>query len=164
VASVDFEEVFLAEYGKLVRHLCLQGATQHEADDAVQAAFEQALMQWGSIRAPRPWLYTVALRLYLNGDVRVRQREAPSSDPLTGQCEPADDDPAVYADHERAAVDAVRALPYQQRLIMASTIAEFTPKEIAEQLGCSAEAVRQNLRRARVTLSGQLKSMWEDAR
>ena len=62
VADVSFEAVYRAERSKLIRYLMSMGVGQHQADDAVQAAFARAYGCWDQIRAPRAWLYKVALR------------------------------------------------------------------------------------------------------
>jgi RNA polymerase sigma factor (sigma-70 family) len=160
VADVDFDAVFQNEYGKLLRYLITQGATSHEADDAVQAAFEQAFTQWRSITSPRPWLYKVARRMFLNSDVRLRQRETPTDD-LTS-LDTSTDDPVAYTVREHMTVEALQALPYQQRNVMGLALSEFTPSEIADLLGLTAETVRQSLRRARITLKEQMKHAWKE--
>lgn len=162
VADVDFETVFMTEYGKLVRYLITQGAGLHEADDAVQAAFEQALPKWPVIIYPRAWLYRVAMRLFLNGEVQLRQRETPTDDIDTLDTAATVDDPLASAVHQHMMLEAIQALPPGQRQVMGLFIAEFSPAEIAELLGSTDKAVRQSLYRARLTLNEQMKHAWKE--
>jgi RNA polymerase sigma-70 factor (ECF subfamily) len=133
------------------------GAEEDEADDAVQAAFAQAYVQWGSIRQPRAWVYKVALREYYRADARVRTRETPAGDSLPDVPEPLDSsDIAVLNEEGEMVRRMIAALPGRQRQVMALMIAGFTAAEIAEQLGCDQAAVRQNQVRARDNLARQL--------
>ena len=150
VASVNLEAVYVAERAKLMRYLMSQGATQYEADDAVQEAFADAFKNPGVIRFPRAWLYRVALREYLKAGERVRTRETLTGEPL------ASGRVAELNLDEQAILEAAKNLPPRQRMVFGLTIAEFTPSEIAEQLGCDPAAVRQSLRKARDHVAEQL--------
>ena len=79
VAGMNLETIYVAERSNLMRYLMSMGANQYEADDAVQAAFAQALSVWQTIRQPRAWLYKVALREYYRADTRMRTRETPAA-------------------------------------------------------------------------------------
>jgi RNA polymerase sigma factor (sigma-70 family) len=150
VSSVNFEAVYVSERARLMRYLMAQGATQYEADDAVQEAFLDALKNAGVIRYPRAWLYRVALREYLKAGARARNRET-----LTGEAL-ASGNVAEFNLDEQAIVEAARKLPPRQRMVFGLTMAEFTPSEIAEQLGCEPAAVRQSLRKARDHVAEQM--------
>lgn len=157
VADMSLETVYVAERSKLMRYLMTMGADQHEADDAVQAAFTQALSVWQTIRQPRAWLYKVALREYYRADARTRIRETPAGDWLPERAEPLDSGDIVVLNEEEETVRSlIAALPGRQRQVMALTIAGFTPAEIAEHLGCDQAAVRQNQVRARDNLARRL--------
>lgn len=162
VVDVDFKTVFMTEYGNLVRYLITQGASLHEADDVVQAAFEQALQKWPVINHPRAWLYRVAMRLFLNGVVQLRRRETPTDDADVLDAAATADDPLAYTVRQHMMMEAVQALPPGQRQAMGLRIAEFNPAEIAELLGSTEKAVRQSLYRARITLNEQMKPAWKE--
>lgn len=154
VTNVSFESVYVAERSNLVRYLMTMGADQHQADDAVQAAFALAYPRWDAIRQPRAWLYKVALRECYRADTRRREMPAGS---LPETAEPLDSgDIAVLNEEEEMVRAAVAALPGRQRQVMALTLAGFTPAEIAQELGCDPAAVRQNQVRARDNLARQL--------
>jgi len=74
----DFAACYRSEKLPLVRFLMNHGATQHEAHDIAQETFTQAWQHWSSIRAPRAWLRTVALREFYRGLHGVRLLLTPS--------------------------------------------------------------------------------------
>jgi RNA polymerase sigma factor (sigma-70 family) len=148
-------DVYREERSRLVRFVMSLGADQHEADDAVQEAFAHACRQWDSIREPRAWLHTAAMRQYYRAD--ARSREDPAGDRLPDRAEPLDSgDIAVLNDLEARVRDAISALPARQRQVMALTLAGFTAAQIAQHLGSDQAAVRQNQVRGRDNLARQL--------
>jgi DNA-directed RNA polymerase specialized sigma24 family protein len=52
-------ELYEAERGPLMWYLRAQGVGEHEAEDAIQAAFVRLLQAKVAIREPRAWLRTV---------------------------------------------------------------------------------------------------------
>jgi RNA polymerase sigma factor (sigma-70 family) len=156
VADVSFEAVYKAERSKLIRYLMSMGVGQHQADDAVQAAFARAYSCWDQIRAPRAWLYKVALRESYRVHAAGR-REIPASDALPDKVSAPDTGDLVVLNEEEDRVRAaLAALPGRQRQVMALTLAGFSPAEIAAELGCDPAAVRQNQVRARDNLARHL--------
>lgn len=157
VKDVEFEAVYRAERSRLMAYLMAEGADQHEAEEAVQAAFAHAYPVWEKIQQPRAWLYRVALREYYRADARVKTREIPASDSLPDRAEPLDSGDIVVLNEEGEMVrDALSTLPVRQRQVLTLTLAGFTPSEIANQLGCDPAAVRQNQVRARANLASRL--------
>jgi hypothetical protein len=58
------EPTFRARYRRLCAALMFVGATEAEAEDAVQGALEQLLRDWGKVREPQKWVPKVALRRF----------------------------------------------------------------------------------------------------
>ncbi len=157
VADVSFEAVYRAERSKLIRYLMSMGVGQHQADDAVQAAFARAYGCWDQIRAPRAWLYKVALRESYRVHASAGRREIPVGDLLPDAASAPDTGDLVVLNEEEERVRAaLAALPGRQRQVMALTLAGFSPAEIAAELGCDPAAVRQNQVRARDNLARHL--------
>ena len=156
-ALAEVEACYRAEFNGLVMFLIRQGTPHHDAKDAAQAAFIEALWQWKQIRTPRAWLRRVALRCvshlpeYPVWDILVADQPLPSDD-------------LEIKEETRRVLDALAHLPPQQRVVMAWTIDGFSPTEIAAELNCKPAAVRQNLHRARETLKRVLRREPEEDR
>jgi RNA polymerase sigma-70 factor (ECF subfamily) len=148
------------EVAALVRHVMFHGATAEEAWDAAQTAFAEAYRVWATIRSPRAWLRTVAVRAYLRSAVPETPTDSPPDRP----------DPSSAAlrvelgEQERFVLAALAGLPGKQRQVMAWSMDGFSPGEIAQVLDEEPAAVRQNLRRARQNLKRQLGISGRDVR
>lgn len=152
VSPAEFAAVYRAQFAALVRHVMFHGAAVDEARDAAQAAFEQALPVWPSIRVPRAWLRTVAVRAFLRSSVPETPTDAIPD--RAGRFSAAVR--VELGEQERAVYAALLALPVKQRQVMAWSFDGFSPAEVAEVLGEDPAAVRQNLHRARQNLKRQL--------
>jgi DNA-directed RNA polymerase specialized sigma24 family protein len=120
--GVSFEAVYRAERSRLVRYLMSMGAGQHQADDAVQAAFAIAYDRWDSIRQPRAWLYKVALRESYRADASHGRREIPAGDALPDPASAPDTGDLVVLNEEEERVHAALAgLPGRQRQVPADS-------------------------------------------
>ncbi|MFE5484068.1 RNA polymerase sigma factor [Streptomyces sp. NPDC056527] len=143
--SAAFDDFFRAEYLPLVRLLMQLGARYSEAEDAAAEAMSVVYEKWETITAHRAYARTTAIRL-----VRRRPREL-----ATEIREQALGVASFLPSVEAGALDVLemlRELPYEQRLVMALTIADHTPAEIAELAGRPVATVRSNLRHARSAL------------
>lgn len=135
-----------------------QGVGQHEAEDAVQAAFVRLLQSTEEIRRPRAWLRTVALNEHRRSSPGVPgSRRRAVVVPLA----PADlaernagvaPDPADLSDDATWAADAIARLPGRQRQVMARHVEGWSTSQIADELGMSHAGVRQHVHRARRAL------------
>jgi RNA polymerase sigma factor (sigma-70 family) len=148
----DFTACYRAEKLKVVRFLINQGATEHEAHDAAQAAFLQAYRQWDTIRNPLSWLFTVARREFLAAQVP----ETPTDAFLASAHAPTTPSAIDLSDQAREVLATLETLPVKQRQVMALSVDEFTPAEIARHLRADPASVRQNLRKARQNLKNRL--------
>lgn len=154
VARVDFARYYEQHLTRLIRHLMRQGAGAHEAAEAAQGAFTEAFPQWSDIAFPAAWLRKVAFRLYLRNPIsREELTSTPPEQPASGACplrtvELREEEARVYS--------ALASLPPAQRRVLAWSLDGFTTSEISAELGMTAEAVRQNLSRARARLKDQL--------
>jgi RNA polymerase sigma factor (sigma-70 family) len=155
VSGVGFEDVYKQERSGLFRFVRSLGADTHEADDAVQEAFTSAYKHWDTVRQPRPYLYTAAMRQYYQAD--ARNRETPASGQMPEKAEPlSSGDVVEFNDLEERVRGAIASLPARQRQVMALTLAGFRPAEIAQQLGSDEAAVRQNQVRGRDGIARRL--------
>jgi RNA polymerase sigma-70 factor (ECF subfamily) len=155
---VDFPVFFAAERKPLARFVRSLGANPELAADIAQTAFERAFRAWDTIDHPRAWLRRVAQReLAETARKAGRERLTDSPPDRAGAVSAA---MAVELQAQSRDVLAVLAsLPVKQRQVMAWSYDGFSAAEIARETGDSAEAVRQNLARARKTLRKALGSL-----
>ncbi|MGW0711017.1 RNA polymerase sigma factor [Streptomyces sp. NPDC002643] len=148
--SAFYRETVRGLVGFLVNH----GASLPDAADIAQDTMARAYRRWTGLRTPRAWVHKVASRAYIRHVVEVREEPV---DPPPQQPSPLLRRDAV-ADWEAChdVLRQVRRLPHRQRQVLAWTISEFTPTEIAEELGMTPEAVRASLRKARRAIAGNV--------
>ena len=125
------------------------------AEDVVQAALMGAwkqLQEGAEIRDPRAWLY----RVVHNGAVNALKRSSASDLPLLDGAPARDLDLQDQVEHRetvRAALDAIAALPAQQRTaLLAVCVQGRRHRDIGRELGVSEGAVRMLIHRARSTV------------
>ncbi len=158
--------LYRAERGALLWYLRAHGVAEHEAEDAVQAAFVRLLRATEEVREPRAWLRVVALNEYRRSSpgvpgsrrravvVPMSPRELPDSSLA--------DDPVELSGQALWAADAIAGLPDKQRAVMARHVDGRSHQQIADELGVSNATVRQNLRRGRRALGRQLRDNTDD--
>ena len=126
------------------------GGTLHEAEEAAQTAMEEVLRRWPAINDKLPYAKRAALNAFrkarTRGLERTRQRqvEAGGARPAAA----ADDNLTLWENTEWV-MGLLTALPPRQREVMAFIVDGFSPTEIAQMLGRTPTAVRNNLRAAR---------------
>jgi RNA polymerase sigma-70 factor (ECF subfamily) len=143
-----FDELFAAEYERLVRSLGV-AFEPVAAADAVQEAFIQADRIWDSLRTyddPAAWVRRIALNRLLNGDRDRRRR-----DEILATIRPVPD-----ADLTTELLDlrrAVAALPDRMRAaVCLHYLADLPVAEVAAALDVSEGTVKSNLHDARTKL------------
>ena len=153
-----FEEFFR---GRLISRCCgtssSRAGTLHEAEDAVSAAMTEVLQRWDAIENPRAYTRRAAISNLIKnkqrGLPRIRERLIQRGDvPLEH-----DLDPGLAAWEQQEWVTLLlKALPPAQREVVACMVDMFTLQEIAQMLGKTEAAVRQNLCAARKRLRSYL--------
>lgn len=154
----DFAAFYAQQMPRLVRFVMRHGATIHEATEAAQAAFSMAFEQWSAITEPAAWLRTVAWRLWLRGRQRREHPVECLPDLPGGHCPVA---AFELSEQQERVYEALRWLPMKQRQAMAWHFDQFSAQETAQHLNTTAEAVRQNLTRARANLRQALTAQGE---
>ncbi|WP_329348905.1 sigma-70 family RNA polymerase sigma factor [Streptomyces sp. NBC_01261] len=159
-APRQVEEEFSAFYREntrqLVGFLVNQGATIPVAADIAQDTMLKAYQHWNHLRGPRAWAHTVASREL------ARRVASVEEDPVEQIPEPTSllSDPDAIAEWEDRydLLPLLRSLPPRQRQVLAWTLDDFTPREIAQQLRITPEAVRSNLVKARRAAAAYVKA------
>ncbi|KAA2261389.1 sigma-70 family RNA polymerase sigma factor [Solihabitans fulvus] len=157
VAPAGFREFFESSSpGMLARALALTG-NRHDAEDAVQEAYAEALRRWdtvGGYDAPDAWVYLVVRQRCWKAARRWRRSSSLDSLELAAWRTNSSTERAAEA---LIALGALAALRGRQRMVMGLHLLHgMTSREIADELGMTDNAVRQSLLKARVRLSKEL--------
>lgn len=155
VVRGSIEELFRAEYVRLVRSLAVSAGDLDAATDAVQDAFVQANRHWARIARyddPAAWLRRAAVNRLIN-QARGRRRRAAALPRLSVVSPTAAVD--VYADLDLRAL--VAALPRQQRTVVClHYLADLSVEEVSAAMGIAVGTVKSHLHDARRSLGASL--------
>jgi len=151
-AADEFEVLFRANYVRLVRALTLLAGSPEDAADAVQDAFVKAHLRWRTIRQyddPMAWVRRVAINGVRDQHRRSRRKqramETLSADAMAAA--PSNDA------HDTALLEAIDALPRQQRAAIALYyLGGLSVSETAAALAVSEGAVKFHLHQGRERL------------
>jgi RNA polymerase sigma-70 factor, ECF subfamily len=147
---------YLEEVTAYARRLC---RSEWDADDLVQAAFEQAFHKWEALSEParcRAWLFRIARNLHID---RLRQSAARSELRLVHPSDAVAPEPSVPAETvERLSARELEAalvrLPEDQReALLLCDLWGFRYEEIAEITHVAIGTVRSRISRARSHLA-----------
>jgi RNA polymerase sigma factor (sigma-70 family) len=143
------------EHPRLVRAADLLLDDRAVAEEVAQEALLRAASRWehvSGLAAPGGWVHRVAINL-ATSQLRRRRAERRARERLAGRQDPPPADP----DTAMAVREAVRELPdRQRRVLVLRHVLGWSAVEIADLEGGSADAVRQQLRRARGALRDAL--------
>jgi RNA polymerase sigma-70 factor (sigma-E family) len=153
----DLEAFCEQEYPRLVGLLDLYVGNLQTAEDLAQEALLRAVQRWkrvSALESPGGWVYRVAMNL---ANSKLRRRSVR----LRALARAGRNDPVVHEDRDVAAQEAIRGairtLPSRQRqAVLMRYYLGLSSGEVGDHLGCSAEAVRSLVRRAVVSLRGEL--------
>lgn len=152
-APGDFRQFFDGSFPRIFAWALMRSGNRHDAEDAVQEAYAQALRRWDRLReyeAPDAWVFRV-VRQQLGKSAR-RWRRASSLDALELAAWQANGSPEQSVE-ARATLAALAKLPDAQRTVMVMyCLLGMEQQEIAEELGLTANAVRQRVFKARRAL------------
>jgi RNA polymerase sigma factor (sigma-70 family) len=154
-APVDFDSFFGRTFTRVRALAILLSGHPHDADDAVQNAYIEALRRWEKIRdydAPEAWVIMIMKqRLARLARENRRQQALALRLPVPSAATPEQTAEA------RDVLTALAALPHPQRAAMIlHCLYGHRYKEVAEMLGLRSGTVRVGVYRARQTLRHQL--------
>jgi RNA polymerase sigma factor (sigma-70 family) len=152
-----FEALFRDAYQGLLRDAMFAGGNPHEAEDAVSAALEEVLRRWDRIENPRAYARQATISNLIKnkqrGQQRIRERLIQRGD---FQLERELDPGLTIWEEQEWVLQLLASLPAAQREVLACMVDMFGRKEIAQLLGKTDAAVRQNLCAARKSLVSYL--------
>lgn len=152
-----FETFWSDNYRPCLAHLVTMGATLDDAHDAIGDVIVKMLADDTLERLTNPgaWVRKAVCHRYIDRQKRERQRPEREISGQAAGSSYLDDDLNVWEDWQWVQ-QTLSALPPAQRSILELVIAELGTKEIAELLGKTPDAVRQNLAHARKRLRTNL--------
>jgi RNA polymerase sigma factor (sigma-70 family) len=152
-----FEKFFRSAYQPLVRDVIFAGGSPHEAEDAVSAAMAAVLRRWDVIEHPHAYARQAAISSLIKDKTRGSQRIVDRLVQRGGVRSEHDLDQGLMVWEQREWVMMLlKALPPAQQDVVACMVDMFTQQEIAQLLGKTEAAVRQNLCAARKRLKSYL--------
>jgi RNA polymerase sigma-70 factor (ECF subfamily) len=146
------------------RSVRLLGLGPDVADDAVQDVFlvaHRRLADFEARSGPRTWLFAIAMRVVSNHRRSSRRRskllereQALSNEPASAHVAFDPFHHAVSAERRQILLDAIEALPHEQRVVfMLVELEEMTAPEVACALDVKLNTVYSRLRAARRAVS-----------
>jgi RNA polymerase sigma-70 factor (ECF subfamily) len=152
-----FREVFELAYAPLCRYARHRGLSGPDAQDLVAQTMEIAWRRIEDVPAaePLPWLYAVAHNVWRNTARRDRRRRELLARFRVGSPDGAYQDPGgLDPGALRAALASLR--DDDQEILRLVAWDGLAPADIAVVLGCSPNAARTRLHRARSRLAARL--------
>lgn len=169
-ANADFSAVIERNYGRVYNLVLRLVSDPDAAADLTQDVFVRAYQAWGQFRGDSQvytWLYRIAINLarnFLERRSRERRLQVPESDeddPISSW-EPIDEGlaPDEMLENEELGRLMLRELrgmrPEHREIVVLRDIEGLPYNEIAQILGCSVQAVKSKLFRARSVLRKRL--------
>ncbi|MFE7193645.1 RNA polymerase sigma factor [Kitasatospora sp. NPDC057541] len=152
--SEEFAYFYRTCLRRLVAFLMWQGAPAPLAAELAQDTMVKAYARWDRIQSPEAWCRRVASRELVRAFSRVEESiEDLDFEPTS--LLPAPDE-AMEWERQQDILNLLSGLPPRQRQVMAWTLDEYSPTEIAAELGMKPTAVRASLFKARLTVSRRM--------
>ncbi|MFD6432055.1 SigE family RNA polymerase sigma factor [Streptomyces venezuelae] len=150
----EFEEFYAQAVVRLTGQLYVMLGDLHEAQDVVQEAFIRGWRRRRQLERegqPEAWIRTVAWRLAVSR-WRLRRRSADAW--KRSGAPPHSEGPGP---EQVALVEALRALPVQQRRVMTlHYLCDLSVEQISGETGLSSSTIKTHLSRGRSALAHQL--------
>jgi RNA polymerase sigma-70 factor (ECF subfamily) len=150
----DFDAFFRQHHAPLVRALTAACGSREEAADAVQEAFTRAHQRWAKISRyddPAAWVRRVAINRTRDAFRRAERGRRATARLVH------DADAVLPPEPPSGAVDAIAALPRQQRVAMALYyVHDLSVAEVAAAMELSEGAVKYHLNQGRASVRARL--------
>jgi RNA polymerase sigma factor (sigma-70 family) len=152
-AVEKFSAYYRDQTPRLVTFLLMQGAPEALAAELAQEVMTDLWRHWDAVLTPKAWTKTAATRAWIRYRTRVPElpMDIPADSPLLHpSSDTGEGAEQVHIQHELLALLAM--LPARQRHVMALTYDDWSPAEIAAELGISEATIRATIRDARKKL------------
>ncbi len=147
----DFNEFYRSHYPGLLRvFIFIAEGDVDLASEAVDEAMTVAYSRWYSLERPLAYVHTVALHWLIKEKAKAR-RAIPTAPEEIAEKPDHIDGQAIW-EQQTWVVWLLEQLPPAQRAALACAFDDLKSTEVAELLGMTPEAVRQNLSAARKRL------------
>jgi RNA polymerase sigma-70 factor, ECF subfamily len=145
----SFEEVFVAEYSRLVAELYALTGSLAEAEDVVAEAFARAWPRWSRLSGydePAAWLRRVAINLATSRWRRVRRLVGLGNREVEAAPPPSEDTVEL--------ISALAKLPFVMReAVVLHHLSGLPVDEVARITGVPPSTAKSRLRRGRAKLA-----------
>lgn len=163
-AERRFTELYERHFDFVWRSVRMMGMSSDSADDVVQDVFLVAHRRLGDFEArasERTWLFAIARRVVSvhRRSVRRRFRLLARVSSADREVTPTPYDGAARSESHRALLEAIAALPEDQRIVFTLIeLEDMTAPEIASALSVNVNTVYSRLRIARRALAEHLQN------
>lgn len=154
-AGATFSAFYRRIVPTLATFLMWQGARLPEAADIAQVTMNEACRQWPMLCEPDTWARRVASREFARRIARVQQDPADEIAERRSLLSLPQANVAAW-EQQHGALRVLGLLPPRQRQVMAWSLEEYTPAEIAKELRIAPDEVLINLKQARKALAQHL--------
>lgn len=156
----QLKDFYAEHYLMLVRALRVAGASQEEAEDAVQKAMTDIIQRLCAGTAPsrNPGAYVLKAAIRYFFKERERDRDRQPRELQGGHLTPEGhlDDQLTAWEEGQYVKQLLEPLTNAQRDVIERVMAGMTTREIAEELRSSEAAIRQNLKKGRDRFKQQM--------
>lgn len=162
-APAAFDEFFAESAPRVLARALVLAANRHDAEDAVQEAYAEALRRWdrvGRYDAPEAWLHLVVRQRLWKASARWRRLRTLTTLELDAwRATTGDPEQAMLVEGVLA---AVAALPRRQRtMLVMHCLQGMKQHEIAEELRVRASTVAATIFNARRALRDSIHALTE---
>jgi len=157
--SDSLEAIYLAHAAPIRNHLLRLVRDPAVADDLASEAFLRLASELGAGRAPddaRAWLYRVSSNLVVSRARRTNVATRAMPGLLERDVAASPEDEAIAHERDDLIRDALATLAGPDRQVVVLAAQGFRTTEIARIIGCSGQAARTRLCRARGRLRSRL--------
>jgi RNA polymerase sigma-70 factor (ECF subfamily) len=159
--TVDFDEVYRAQFGYVWRTLRRLGVPESDVEDLAHDVFvvvSRRLGEYEPHRPFKPWLFGIAFRLASESRRRVQRREIPQAAIEAPDVAPSAFDLLEAEERRQLVLESLQALDIDQRAaVILVDIDGESPTDVATALGVPLPTVYSRLRLGRARFAATVR-------